>query len=274
MIQIVFYCAVLFLIGVSIGSFLNVCVYRLPQDKPLVLGRSHCPHCGEEISIRDNIPLVSYVLLGGRCRHCGDRISPGYPFWELVTGLIFVLGGYLWLLQPVPDFLNFLVFTVFILVCLTVSRIDFAESIIPNELNYSFFLLGLLLGPFTHFPLTYRSSGSFDPQQLWLVGSGVLIGGGLFFLLAVISPLFYGKPALGMGDVKLMAAMGAWLGPRLILMTIMLGSVIGALIGTAIMFFQGRSLRTEIPFGPFLCIGGILSLLFGHDIFYWYIGLL
>jgi leader peptidase (prepilin peptidase)/N-methyltransferase len=96
----------------------------------------------------------------------------------------------------------------------------------------------------------------------------------LFFLLAVISPLFYGKPALGMGDVKLMAAMGAWLGPRLILMTIMLGSVIGALIGSVIMLFQGRSLRTEIPFGPFLCTGGILSLLFGHDIFYWYINLL
>ncbi len=264
---------VLFLIGLVVGSFLNVCVRRLPEDETLIFDRSRCPNCEGEIPWYDNIPIVSYLMLGGRCRYCETPISPGYPIGELLVGVVFVGGGYLWLRAPRPEFFNFTVFVIFTLMCLTITRIDFAESIIPNELNYSFLLLGLLLGPFTHFPLSLSSSGMFRPQQLWLVGSGSLLGGGLFFLLAILSPLFYGKPALGMGDVKLMAALGAWIGPRLILLTILLGSVIGAVVGTTIMTLRGRSLRTEVPFGPFLCLGGVISFLFGYDLFHWYVNL-
>jgi len=170
--------------------------------------------------------------------------------------------------------MNFFVYVFFVMTCITISRIDYYESIIPNELNYTFLLVGLVLAPFTHHPLFPGPSGHWFPGQLRSVVGGLVLGGGLFFLLAVLSPLFYGKPALGMGDVKLMGAMGAWLGPKLIILTLILGSVIGALVGTFLMAVQGRSLRTKIPFGPFLCLSGIIALVVGHDLFDWYLGLI
>lgn len=265
---------ILILAGLVVGSFLNVCVERLPEDESVLVGRSSCPHCGERIAWYDNLPLLSYVLLGGTGRCCGERISPRYPLGELVSALVFVLGGYRWLTGPLPEWLNFFVFVSFVLLCLTISRIDLRESIIPNELNYSFFLAGVVLAPFTHHPLSLGPSGFWYPAQLPHAAGGLVLGGGSFFAMAVLSPLFYGKPALGMGDVKLMGAMGTWLGAQLVGMTMILGSIIGAVVGTVLMLAQGKSLRTEIPFGPFLCVAGVVSLVAGQRIFNWYLSLL
>lgn len=261
-------------LGLALGSFANVCVYRLSRDTSPLVGRSRCPNCDKQIPWYDNIPLLSYLLLRGTCRFCRQRISLRYPLGELTGALVFWGGWYRWLWNTDPEWVNFFVFVFFVMMCVTISRIDYHESIIPNELNYSFLLVGLALAPFTHHPLFPGPSGYWFPGQIRSAAGGLILGGGLFFVLALVSPLFYGKPALGMGDVKLMGAMGIWLGPKLIFLTLILGSVIGALVGTTLMVIQGRSLRTEIPFGPFLCISGIIALGFGHEIFDWYLGLM
>ncbi len=262
------------ILGLAVGSFANVCVYRLPRDRSPLIGRSRCPDCDEQLPWFDNIPLLSYLLLGGKCRFCGEGVPPVYPLGELTGFIVFLVGGYRWLWVPTSEWTNFFVFVFFVMICVTISRIDYHESIIPNELNYTFLVVGLVISPFTHHPLFPGPSGYWYPGQLRSAVGGMVLGGGLFFMLAVLSPLFYGKPALGMGDVKLMGAMGVWLGPKLIFMTLILGSVIGALIGSILMLVQGRSLRTEIPFGPFLCVSGIIALMYGHEIFNWYLELM
>lgn len=262
-----------FVLGLVVGSFLNVCVYRLPRDESVVFGRSYCPGCKNVIAWYDNIPLVSYVLLGAKCRHCGDGISLEYPAGELLSGLVFLGCGVWWLRGPSPGWVNFGVSVAFILICLTASRIDFKASIIPNEINYLFILSGLVLGFITHYPLSAGATNLLNPGQFFVALMGALVGGGLFFAMAVISPLIYGKPALGMGDVKLMAGVGAWLGTKLVLFTIAVGSMIGAFIGTGLMIYRGQSLRTEIPFGPFLCTGAVLGLVAGGPIIEWYLNL-
>ncbi|MFB6345024.1 MAG: A24 family peptidase [bacterium] len=264
----------LFLLGLMLGSFLNVCVYRLPKDESVLFGRSYCPNCHETIAWHDNIPLLSYIFLGGRCRHCGAGIPLGEPAWELVSGLILLGCGIWWYRSGSLQWINFSVCSAFILICLTASRIDLHESIIPNEINYLFTVSGLGLGFVTHYPLSVGSDLIFNPGQFIVSLVGAVVGGGFFFTLAVISPLIYGKPALGMGDVKLMAGVGAWLGARLVVFTIAVGSMFGALIGTGLMLYQGKSLRTEIPFGPFLCMGAVLGLVAGDPIINWYLNLL
>lgn len=263
-----------FLVGLVVGSFLNVCVHRLPRDESVVFGRSYCPNCHSTIRWYDNIPVVSYILLGGRCRNCDASISPEYPLGELLSGLVFFGCAVWWLGEPAADWINFAVSTTFILFCLTASRIDLKKSIIPNELNYCFIVLGVILGGITHYPLSSGAYAIINPGQFFVALMGLLVGGGFFLTLAVISPLIYGKPALGMGDVKLMAGVGAWLGTKLVLFTIAVGSIIGAVIGTSIMVYQGRSLRTEIPFGPFLCTGAVLGLVAGDPIIHWYLNLI
>lgn len=262
-----------FLVGLMVGSFLNVCVYRLPRDESVLFGRSYCPECRSTIPWYDNLPLVSYLMLGGHCRECEATISLEYPVGELLGGLVCLGCAIWWLGAPDPEWINYTVSSSFILVCLTASRIDLKESIIPNEINYLFILVGVILGFVTHYPLS-RAEVIVNPGQFLVASVGLLVGGGFFLTLALISPLIYGKPALGMGDVKLMAGVGAWLGTKLVLFTIAVGSLIGAVIGTALMLYQGRSLRTEIPFGPFLCSGAVLGLIAGEPIINWYVNLI
>jgi len=141
-------------------------------------------------------------------------------------------------------------------------------------LNYILVVIGLLSGIFTRYPLSTAVGGQFQPQQLWWVLGGFFLGGAIFLLLALISPLIYGKSALGMGDVKLIGAYGAWLGPGGVLLTIISGSLIGAIVGTILMKFQGKSLREEIPFGPFLCLAGVIAYIYGTEIIQWYLALM
>lgn len=259
-----------FLLGAALGSFMNVCVYRLPRDRSVVRGRSQCPHCGSVIRWYDNIPLLSYVFLKGRCRHCGERIPFGYFTGELIGGGVMAVAGWIWLRDPSPDLLNFLITGSFVLVTLAITLIDSEYAIIPNELSYGLIVSGLFFGTVPHYP--FAVSETFPAwNQFVLSVVGMLAGGGLFLLLALVSPLLYGKPALGMGDVKLMAAFGAWLGPQLVFLTMILGSILGAVIGTALVTWRGESLRTEIPFGPFLCGAALIALMVGRDLIAWYV---
>ncbi len=263
----------IFLFGLCLGSFLNVCIYRLPRDRSVAEGRSQCPHCEQLIKWYDNLPLVSYLWLRGKCRHCGEPIRFRYFLIELLSGLIVAISGYLWLQTPRPDYFNFILSVLFILISLAMASIDLEFSIIPNELNYTLIVVGLTSGLFTRYPFSTAAGGQFQPEQLWSVLGGFFLGGGIFLLLALVSPLIYGKAALGMGDVKLIAAYGAWLGPGGVLLTIISGSLIGAIVGTVLMKIQGRSLREEIPFGPFLCLAGVIAYIYGTEIIQWYLTL-
>lgn len=262
----------LFLFGLCVGSFLNVCIYRLPREETFILSRSRCPNCDEKIAWYDNLPLVSFLLLGGRCRHCDSRITGRYFIVELFSGLVFLGCGYWWLRPPKLAWFNFAVTVFLILISLAIFAIDFEFSIIPNELNYLLLFTGVCAAFFSHYPLSSSPLG-FNITQLRAALLGLFVGGGIFLVLALISPLIYGRAALGMGDVKLIAGYGAWLGVEGSLFIIVFGSLLGALIGTTIMFFQGRSLREEIPFGPFLCLAAVTYLFWGSNLVDWYLGL-
>ncbi len=258
------------LLGLITGSFLNVCVYRIPRNLSVFVPASHCPHCDEPVRWYDNIPILSYLVLEGRCRHCGSAISVRYPLVEAASAAVGLVCGIWWLSGKV-DWFHFLITTGFILVSLTIALIDFEFSIIPNELSYGLIVSGLLAGFVPHYPILYPATGWISFWQFGYAVGGSVLGGGVFLLLAMVSPLLYGKRALGMGDVKLLTGYGAWLGVKLTFLTLLLGSLLGALIGTVLMLLQGRHLREEIPFGPFLCAAAVLSLLYGDEIIDWYI---
>ncbi len=263
----------IFLFGLCLGSFLNVCIYRLPREQSVIGGRSYCPACDRMIAWHDNIPLLSYVILLGRCRYCDEKISFRYFTVELLSGLALVLAGYYWLFRPQnPYWFNFISYSYLILVSIAILFIDLEFSIIPNQLSYSLIITGLAAGFFTHAPLS-PARVSFAPQQFWWSLAGFLVGGTIFLVLALVSPLIYGQSALGMGDVKLIAGYGAWMGPRAALFIIVVGSLIGAVVGSTLMIARGKSLRNEIPFGPFLCLAAVFYLFWGAELVSWYVGL-
>lgn len=258
------------LLGLIAGSFLNGCIYRIPRNLSVFRPRSRCPHCGETIRWYDNIPILSYLFLGGRCRQCREPISVRYPLVEAVSAGVGLICGWWWL-RGSADWFHFLLTGGIILVSLAIALIDFEFSIIPNELSYGLIATGLLAGFVPHYPIQYPSTEWISFSQVGYAAGGAVLGGGVFLGLALVSPLLYGKRALGMGDVKLLTGYGAWLGVKLTFLTLLLGSLLGALIGTTLMLVQGRHLREEIPFGPFLCAAAVVSLLYGDALIDWYI---
>lgn len=237
------------LLGASIGSFLNVCIGRLPARESLVRPRSACPRCGSPISWRDNVPVISYVLLRGRCRHCRERISLRYPVVELATAVIWVAMA----LAYGPSWRALQGGVLFSLL-LAIAWIDARHYLIPDVLSLGGLGAGLAL--------------SLLPGPPTLAGS--LFGAGLGFavLLAVgvLGEWAFKKPAMGGGDMKMMAMVGAFLAPSGAMLTIFLGAV----AGTAI--FGPVSLKTkkEVPFGVFLSVGAAITFLFGPAIVRWY----
>ncbi len=260
------------LFGLLFGSFINLAIYRIPRGETIVRGRSYCPHCGQKISWYDNIPILSFLILRGSCRHCEGSISLRYPLVELLCGALLALAAYRWVIIPdSPQLVNLLVASFVLLLSVAVFFIDLEFSIIPNLLSYPFILIGLLAGLFSHYPLS-GGSGFFQPEKFWSALFGFLVGGIVFLLLALVSAVIYGRPALGMGDVKLVAGYGAWFGIDGALFVIITGSILGAIVGSSIMFLTGRSLRNEIPFGPFLCLAAAVYLFIGPEIIDWYLG--
>lgn len=236
-------------VGASIGSFLNVCICRLPEGESVVSPRSRCPECGTQIAARDNIPIVSYLLLRGRCRGCGTRISPQYPLVELVTALIWVAAavryGLAWQGLAVALF-----FTLLLGIALTDAR----SYIIPDEFSLGGLAIGLLLSPL--------------PGGITWVQSvtGAALGFGLLFATGWLGEWWLKKPAMGGGDIKMMAMVGAFLGPVGALLTIFLGALVGTLV------FLPISLRTNrlVPFGIFLALGAAVTEAVGDLIVSWY----
>lgn len=243
---------VAFIFGCIIGSFLNVCIYRIPQDSSIVFPASHCPQCRQPIHWYDNIPLISYLLLAGRCRRCGVSIPFQYFLVEALTGL---LSLFLYLRFPLVEYGIYFAFSASLIV---VMFIDLKHKIIPDSISLPGMVIGFL--------------SSFALSRITYVDSliGLALGGG--FLLAV-SRLYYAATkteGMGGGDVKLLAMIGAFLGTKAVVATIFISSFVGSAVGLAIIFFKGKDRKYAIPFGPFLTLGAIIYLFWGESLISWY----
>jgi len=250
------YPAFAFVFGTLVGSFLNVCICRLPKDESIVSPPSHCPFCSYQIRWHDNIPLLSYLLLRGKCRGCGARISIQYPFVELLNGvltmLLFLRFG------PTPVFAALFLFCSALVV---ITFIDIEHQIIPDEIS----LPGIIVG----FVLSFFLQG-----HGWLNSLlGILLGGGSLLLVAYSYQRLTGKEGMGGGDIKLLAMMGAFLGWKAVPFIIFASSLIGSVVGISIMLLQKKDTKLAIPFGPYLAVGAVLYIFYGKALILWYLGL-
>jgi leader peptidase (prepilin peptidase)/N-methyltransferase len=247
----------IFIFGLCIGSFLNVCIYRLPVSKSIVHPRSMCSNCGTPIASYDNIPILSYLWLRGRCRHCRIKISSRYPMVELLGGL-FALGTYLKFGLTIEA----LIYYLFLTALTVVTFIDLDHRIIPDVIT----LPGI--------PICFAAGFALPTITYKEALLGILIGGGSLFLVAWIYSLITKKEGMGGGDIKLLAMMGAIVGWQGVLFTIFVASLVGTLAGLAVMLQSRKGLKLAVPFGPFLSIGGTMYIFFGTPLIDWYFNLL
>jgi leader peptidase (prepilin peptidase) / N-methyltransferase len=244
-------------VGALIGSFLNVCIYRLPRGESIVWPGSHCPSCAHPIEIYDNIPVFGYLWLGGRCRSCHASISMRYPLVEVINALGYL--SILWYFGPTwTAALYALLFSALIVVAGT----DLTHKMIPNVITIPGMVIGVL-GALTVLPVSVINSVL-----------GLTVGGGILWLLAWLSPYLFGKEGMGGGDIKLLAMIGAFLGWKPALLTIMIGSLSGSVIGISLIALRIIKRDDYIPFGPFLVLGALLSMFFAQPLLDWYQGLL
>jgi len=248
---------VIFAIGSAIGSFLNVVIHRVPKGESIVHPPSHCPHCDHRIKPYENIPILSFLFLKGKCSHCKNRISWRYPAVEGLMGLI--AGVLLFKFGWNSDLVIYGVLSAFLL---ALSAIDIATYRLPNALTYSGAALGIAL--------TLALRRDYLMSMIW----GGLVGVGILMLMRLIGALLFRKESLGVGDIKLGAMIGLYLGPARTGGMFVLGVFLGALVGGAMIIFGGRRFGQKIPFGPYLAVGAILSLLWGNILWRWYWGLL
>ena len=270
----------IFFLGSVIGSFLNVVIHRVPREQSIVFPNSKCPKCEENIKFYDNIPILSWLILGGKCRKCKNPISSRYPAVELLTGLLFALT--FWQV----GFTIFLpIALIFVTVMVSLVFIDAEHMILPNVITYPLLVFALLVR--ISFPLVFGNALFFTDlshypmtlmhgQPVWLVSVvgaifGGLLGGGSLWLVGEIWKRLRGVDAMGLGDVKMMFGVGALLGWRLTLLTIFIGAFTGAIAGVAtIALNKDKDLQAQIPFGIFLGIGSVLAMLFGDRMLSWY----
>jgi len=242
------------LLGAIVGSFLNVCILRLPKEESIITPGSHCPHCKKPIAFYDNIPLVSYFILRGKCRHCKKKISLQYPIVEGITALSSLL-----LFIKFGPSLPYLLYFAFVSSLIVITGIDLSHQIIPDLISLPGIGVGLL-GSLLFLPLTFLNS-------LF----GVLLGGGSLFLVATLYQWLFKREGMGGGDVKLLAMIGSFLGWKAVILTILIGSLIGSITGIVIILLRGKDFKYAIPFGPFLSLSAVISLFYQNEIISWYL---
>jgi len=269
----------IFVFGACIGSFLNVVIYRVPNEKSL-MGSSKCPKCDSAIKFYHNIPILGWLMLGGKCSNCKEPISMRYPAIELLTALVFCLVY--WQIGMTAYLFVALAFTA---AMLALIFIDAEHMILPNVITYPMFAIALIVRAVypVVFPEVIFSDTVFAPisylqgYPMWVVSLagasfGALIGGGSLWLVGAIWKALRGVEAMGLGDVKLLFGIGALFGWRLTVLTIFIGAFTGALAGVVLLSRQkDKDLQTQIPFGIFLGIGSIAAMLFGDQMIAWYL---
>ena len=262
-----------FVAGSIVGSFLNVCIHRLPRNESIASpSRSYCPGCGATIRWYDNIPVVSYCILGGRCRSCGWHIPARYVVVELLAAS---LTAFTVVRFAGEGWFATVVYCALVNALIAVTFIDLKHFIIPNEISIPGIFIGLgvsaLFPPMQAVP--FHGPGT---RMGALISSalGAVAGGGIIYLVGVAGKLALKKEAMGFGDVKLMAMVGAFIGWRLVLLSIFLGSLFGSVIGIILILLKKAEMQTRVPFGPYLALGSVVSLFYGNALFAWYTGLL
>jgi leader peptidase (prepilin peptidase) / N-methyltransferase len=265
---------IIFVFGLIIGSFLNVCILRIPVSESIVLPPSHCPSCGTPIKPYDNIPVVSWLLLAGRCRKCKAHISAMYPMVEIGTGLLFLACYFAFGISA--EALKWAIFAA-LLIVLTIT--DLRERILPDKVNFLGLGMGLVLSFLTK-PVDGTAQWlaerlfAYPPPEAALSFADALIGAGVASgLLWLVAEGYFrarGREGMGLGDVKMMAMAGAFLGLQRALLTILLGSLLGSVIGIAVIAIGRKGRDFELPFGTFLGAGAILVMFFGSPALAWY----
>ena len=244
------------LFGLFIGSFLNVCIYRIQKGESIVWPPSHCPKCTKALKPWDNIPVISYLILKGRCRYCSEPISVRYPVVELLSALLAVS-----LLYRFGVSVTFLIYYLWACVLLIITFIDLDIQIIPDRLSLGGIVVGLLVVYWL--PVTYKDA---------LIG--LILGGGL--LLAIIYGYYFltKKEGMGGGDVKLLAMIGVFTGWQGVLFTVFASSLMGTMVGIPWGLLKKGTLKAAIPFGPFLALGALIYVFWGQYLIDWYFGYL
>jgi leader peptidase (prepilin peptidase)/N-methyltransferase len=245
-----------FILGAVVGSFLNVCIYRLPKSESIVFPSSRCPGCGKDIRWYDNIPIISYLVLRGRCRRCKARISIQYPFVELLNALLS-----LFLFMRFGPTFAFAVLFLFCSAMVVITFIDLEHQIIPDVIS----LPGIAAGFIFSF---------FIPQLGWQNSLiGILAGGGSLWLIASGYELLTKKEGMGGGDIKLLAMIGAFFGWKAIPFIIFVSALTGSVIGVTVMLARKEDSKLAIPFGPFLALGSVVYIFFGSRMIHWYLSI-
>lgn len=249
--------SILFILGAFIGSFLNVCIHRIPRNLSIISPSSRCPSCNTPIKPYDNIPILSFILLRGKCRICKAGISFRYPLVEFLNAALYVFVahrfGFEW---------HSVIYGILCSALIVITFIDLDFQIIPDAITLPGIVMGLVAGSMLlPDPLARDSLLGFRNAAI-----GLATGGGLFYAIAVIS-----RGGMGGGDIKMMAMVGALMGWKSVFLTVFLGSLTGAVFGIFLMITQGKGRKTKIPFGPFLALGTIITLFYGQEIYSWYL---
>lgn len=247
----------IFILGSIVGSFLNVCIVRMPQEKSIAFPGSHCVHCQKLIPWYDNIPLISYLFLMGKCRYCHKKISIRYWIVEFLTAISFVFFygffGWKWVLIP---------YLVFHCALIVATFVDFEHRIIPDEISVGGIILGLIFS----FLLPQLHNTSSHILALGWSFLGVLIGGGSIYAMGLLGDFLFKKESMGGGDVKLLAMVGSFLGWQMALLTFFIAPFFGAVFGVIVKL---RTKESTIAYGPFLALGALISLFWGQDVIRW-----
>ena len=243
---------IIFLFGLIIGSFLNVVIYRVPNNQSIIIDCSHCPSCETKLQFFDLIPVLSFLVTGGRCRYCGTKISGQYPLVELLTGFLF-LALYLKFALTI----KFVALLVLMSLLIASSVIDYKLQIIPNRLNYFGIIIGLIF------------SVIFNYISIKLALLGLIIPAGFLLLVAILT-----KGGMGIGDVKFAAMIGTFIGPKFTLLGIFLGSLIGSIIGVGLLVTGKKGRKSKLPFGPLIALGTIIMIFWGEKIISCYLNLI
>jgi len=264
-------------LGACVGSFLNVCIYRIPREKSIVRPRSFCPHCEHLIPWYLNIPLLSWILLRGRCKFCKAPISPRYWVVELLTACLFLAALFQYFIYPdtlgmqaVADWRLVPVHMIFISGLILGSFVDLEHQIIPDSVTIGGIVLGLLLSGFIP---------SMHGAQAWHQGlfralTGAALGFSVTWLIGYLGAKAFKQEAMGFGDVKLMGAIGAFLGWQGVLFALFAGSLFGSFAGVALILTRKAAMRAHIPFGPYLALAALCWLFWGQQLCHAYFGLL
>lgn len=245
----------IFIFGTLIGSFLNVVVYRLPREESLNFPPSHCPACNTRLKFYDLVPILSYLVLRGKCRSCGEKISLRYPMVEVSTGLLFLWTAYIFGMS-----VETLQYISVIGLMIPIFLIDFEHSIIPDRLNFGIFMTALIT------LLIKINTGNTQWSALQDRGFGLLLGGGFFLFIAIVT-----KGAMGGGDIKLMAALGFLFGVSNTFVLMFFSFIIGGVFSLFLILLKFKKRKDYIPFGPFICLSAFITIFWGNQILQWYL---